>query len=105
MTTILEVPTNPRSETFLITLAGVQYKITLRWVNTIETGWLMDVAKGDGTPLVNGIAVVSGIDLLGQYPQYNFGGKLGVFVSGDPTGVPTYETLGNEGKLYFIAEE
>lgn len=104
MTTVYEIPTINRSQLFLINLANVQYKLTVRWINVEEGGWLLDIDSSDGSPIVRGIPLVTGVDLLGQYPQYKFGGKLIAYVAGDNLAAPDYESFGTEGRLYFVTE-
>jgi hypothetical protein len=102
MTTAYEIPLTPDSQHFTITLAGVVYNLALTWRS--GTGWVLDIADTNDAPLVSGIPLVTGTDLLGQFGYLGIGGKLIVLVDGDIAAVPTYDNLGTEGKLYFVTE-
>jgi len=62
--TIYDFPTPTRSnETQQVSLSGRLY--TLRWLwNERDARWFMDLALSDGTPIVSGVRVVVGWDLL-----------------------------------------
>jgi hypothetical protein len=98
-----EIPLSPEAQKFSIALAGVTYQLTLRW-NTVAGGWVLDIANISNEPVVSGIAVVTGCDLLGQYGYLNFGGQLVAQTDHDLFTPPTYTNLGNEGHIYFVVE-
>lgn len=100
--TAYEIPLSADSQRFTITLAGVVYNLALTWRS--GTGWVLDIADANSAPLVSGIPLVTGTDLLGQFRYLGIGGKLAVLVEGDIAAVPDYSDLGTEGKLYFITE-
>lgn len=100
-TPIYEIPTVGNNQTFVTTLAGVVYTFTLLWSSTSSV-WLLNIADSTGAPLVQGIPLVPGADLLEQYPDMNFGGKLFVQVDNDVAGVPGYPDLGTTSHLYFM---
>ncbi|WP_025138078.1 hypothetical protein [Achromobacter sp. DH1f] len=98
--TVYEIPLSADSQRFTITLTGVIYNLALTWRS--GTGWVLDIADANSAPLVSGIPLVTGIDLLGQFRHLGIGGRLVVLVEGDISAVPSYENLGTGGKLYFI---
>lgn len=102
MTTAYEIPLTADSQRFTITLAGVAYNLALTWRS--GTGWVLDIADANDAPLVSGIPLVTGTDLLGQFGYVGIGGKLIVLVDGDIASVPAYDNLGTEAKLYFVTE-
>ncbi|ARP90328.1 hypothetical protein CAL14_08535 [Bordetella genomosp. 9] len=102
MTTAYEIPLTADSQRFTITLAGVAYNLALTWRS--GTGWVLDIADANDAPLVSGIPLVTGTDLLGQFGHLGIGGKLIVLVDGDIASVPAYDNLGTEAKLYFVTE-
>ena len=53
-------------------------------------------------PVVTGIALKTGIDLLGQFAYLNFGGSLYVQTDFDPLADPNYQNLGSTSHLYFV---
>lgn len=97
---MIEIPLTPTPQQFAIQLAGVQYQITLIWRDM--AGWVLDIANNDRTPLIQGIPLVAGTDLLAQYRYLGIGGAL--FVVSDPNVLlpPTQDNLGIECHLYFL---
>lgn len=67
-----------------------------------QGGWAVDIASSNGSPIVNGIPLVTGCDLLAQYRHLGFAGELRVQTSSDPDAVPTWANLGNQSHLYWI---
>ena len=100
MPTLVEVPLSPQAQVFSIPLAGVTYRLTLQW--RIGCGWVMDVADQSGNAIVNGIPLVTGVDLLAPYPDKGFGGMLLVQTDGNVDAAPTYANLGVRSHLYFV---
>ena len=103
MTTPYEIPLIAAPQTFTITLAEIQYQLTVKWCGAGPC-WVMDVADADGNPLIGSIPLVTGTDLLGQYEYMGIGGRLEVESDVTLTDVPDFETLGVTGHLYFITE-
>ncbi|MFV8849811.1 phage baseplate plug family protein [Serratia fonticola] len=99
---LIEIPLTPTAQQFAIQLAGVQYQMTLIWRDA--AGWVLDIANNDRTPLIQGIPLVAGADLLAQYRYLGIGGAL--FVVSDPNVLfpPTKDNLGIECHLYFLVE-
>ena len=96
------IPLTGDPEVFTITLAGVEYQLTVRWNDADQGGWMIDLAKPDGgDDILLGIPLVTGTDLLGQYGHLGLGGQLVVW-AGDSDDAPTQDTLGDTVKLYFI---
>lgn len=82
-------------------LGAKSYVLVLSW-NHIANSWNLDIADYNNNPLINGIALVAGLNLLEQYKYMNFGGVLFAESLAAPFIPPTYENLGKEGKLYFV---
>jgi len=87
-----------------VTLGQVEYQLTLRYLNVDEGGWILDIADAIGKPIVLGIPVVTGADLLAQYKHLGFAGRLWVQTLSDPDAVPTFENLGADGVLWWVTE-
>lgn len=100
---ISEIPVRPIDQTFRISLSGKNYGFRLKW-NPIVNAWVLDIADGQDVPLLSGIPLVTGLNLLAPYPYLEFGGALYVLSDGDATAVPTQVTLGTQGHLYYITE-
>ena len=102
MTTVTEISLTPVAQTFTITLAGTAYQMTLIWRNAC--GWVLDIADISGNPIVRGIVLVTGCDLLGPYTDLDFGGQLFVQTDGGVDAPPTYTNLGIASHLYWLTE-
>jgi hypothetical protein len=100
--TVQEIPLVAASQTFDISLANVVYKMTLVWRAAPEGGWVLDIADSDSVPILAGIPLVTGADLLAQYAYLGFGGELIVQTDHDVDAVPTFENLGDTSHLYFV---
>jgi predicted Zn-dependent protease with MMP-like domain len=87
---------------FSITLGQVDYQLTLKHRDINEGGWVLDIADTSGTPILEGVPLVTGADLLAQYSHLGFGGRLWVQTLSDPDAVPTFENLGDDGLLYWV---
>ena len=97
-----EIPLSPTPQTFNIALAGTTYQLTLRWNDAPQGGWALDIADDNGGPLLSGIPLVTGADLLAQYAYMGFSGKLIVQTDNDPAAAPTFNNLGQNSHLYFV---
>lgn len=67
-----------------------------------QGGWVVDITDRTGLPMVNGITLVTGCDLLAQYRHLGFNGQLRVQTDDAPDAVPTFVNLGNQSHLYWI---
>lgn len=103
MTTPYEIPLTPDPQTFLISLAGEEYRMTVRW-NAQAQLWSMDLGFDGDDPLVQGAPLVAGLDLLAQYRFLGIGGSLVVQTDFAPELPPTEDNLGTQGRLYFVTE-
>jgi hypothetical protein len=69
---------------------------------TQEGMWILDIGDGDGNPLVCGIPLVVGIDLLWQYEYLKFPGMLFVASDAGDEKPPSFTNLGWTTHLYFM---
>jgi hypothetical protein len=99
----LEIPLSPEPQNFGIQLGGTDYNLRLVW-NTAALCWMLDIADTDRVPILCGLPVVTGLDLLDQYRYLGFPGSLIVQTDYDADAVPTFENLGLTGRIYFITE-
>ena len=100
--TTFSIPLVAYPQMFKITLAAVDYQLTLTYADTDEGGWLLAIADANSAPIVSGIPLVTGVDLLAQYQHFGFGGQLWVQTTDDPDAVPTFDNLGIGAQLYWI---
>lgn len=104
MTTPYEIPLSPTPQTFGITLNEIDYNLTFRW-NQASQSWQLDIADANLTMLVAGLAVITGAGLLGQFSYLGISGQIIVQTTHDTFAVPTYENLGDAGKVYFVVAD
>lgn len=96
------IPLSPEPQSFGITLAGKEYRLTVRWFVADDGGWHLDIQEPENAaPIIMGIPLVTGCDLLAQYAYMEFGGELRV----DSELPATLENLGADVELVFIVEE
>lgn len=101
MSTAYEIPLSAEPQTFVITLAGAARRLTVRWSDL--TGlWLLDLASPEGDPILSGLPLLPGVDLLGQHKHLGFGGELWVQSLSDPNKTPDLESLGTDGLVFFV---
>lgn len=98
--TVLEIPLKAQPQTFLITLADAQYRLTVKWCDA-SSAWTFDLDTAQGTHILAGIPLVTGRDLLEAFAYLNLGGALWASTDHDPATPPTFENLGAQGHLYF----
>jgi hypothetical protein len=65
-------------------------------------GWTLDISDQFGNPVLCGMPLVTGTDLLGQFAYLDLGGHLGVRSEGIPDATPTFDNLGSGSHLYWV---
>lgn len=95
------IPLSTQPQTLQITLVGTQYQLTVRW-NDANQAWTLDIADSSSNPIISGIPMVTGSDLLAPYGYLGFGGQLIVQTTNNVDAVPTLDNLGTDGNLYFV---
>lgn len=96
---VQEIPLSASPQTFRIRLGTQDYRFTLLY-RGVE--WVLDIFDTSENPLVCGIPLVTGIDLLAQYGYLGFEGGLIVLSDGDQDAIPTFDNLGTTSHLYFV---
>ena len=100
--TPLEIPLIPSTaQTFTITLVGVTYTMTVHWCAP-SSCWVLDIADQNAVPIVSGIPIITGADLLAAYGYLGIGGQLIVQTDYDVDAVPTFDNLGDTSHLFFL---
>jgi len=97
-----EVPLTPDPQSLRITLGGTPYRLTVAYRDANEGGWVLDIADANDAPIISGIPLVTGADLLGQYAYLGFRDVLVVQTDHDLNAVPTFDNLGKTSHLYFV---
>jgi len=101
MPTVYEIPLSSKAQVMSIELGGVTYRLNFYW-NKQSSSWMLDVADSAGSPIVQGIPVITGLNLLAPYDYLGFTGALVVQTDTDPDAVPTYANLGTTGHVFFV---
>ena len=96
-----EVPLTNTQQTLRVSLGGTLYALNVYW-NAATLSWVVDISDANNNLVVGGIAVVTGVDLLGPYGYLNFGGKLIAQTDSNLYAPPTFANLGTTGHLYFV---
>lgn len=102
-TTLSEIPIPSPPCTLSVTLPTGTFGFRLVYADADEGGWILDIADAAGAPLVCGIPLVTGSDLLKPYAYLGFGGRLFVLDAADPASPPGFNDLGTNARLYFEA--
>ncbi|MBD2803501.1 hypothetical protein ID855_01980 [Xenorhabdus sp. ZM] len=97
---IVEIPLQAESQQFDIQLGGISYRMCLQWRN--YAGWILDIRHPNNEPIVVGIPLVFGVDILEQHSYLGFKGSL-VFYCNDPKNETKEEELGKNNRLYFVS--
>lgn len=106
MTAIYNIPLKvgiPQS--FEIELGGTRYRLTFQYRNDPAGGWVLDISDTQLNPILQGIPLITGANLLDQYRYLGFGGGLWVQSQAqgiDPDAVPTFDNLGDAGLIYWV---
>lgn len=100
--TIYEIPLTPTPQTFGIALSGVDYKFTVYWADASNGGWVLNIADVQGNPILNGVPLVTGANLLAGYEYLGFTGTLAVQTDHNTDALPTFDNLGVNSHLYFV---
>jgi len=101
MSVVFEIPTINQNQTLTVSLAGVYYQLILLW-NAVSNTWTLDIADNSAAPILSGVPLVAGVDLLQDFGYLNFGGKLFADTDNETATPPTYSNLGTTGHLYFV---
>lgn len=97
-----EIPLSPLPQSFSIDLDATSYKLTVGY-NRIGAYWALNIDDQQGIPIVHGIALVTGADLLEQFRYLGFTGALVCQSDGNADDIPTVDNLGQEGRVFYIS--
>lgn len=99
---VTEIPLNADNQQFRIQLNNVTYTLRVIWRDS--AGWIMDVMDSGGVEILTGVPLVTGANLLGQYPQLGINGALVVVADNGAPDDPTKNNLGTYSHLIFVQE-
>jgi hypothetical protein len=88
----------------------VRYQLTFVYRDTAIAGgcgWTVDVADTFGAPVLCGVPLITGSNLLGQYQYLDFLGGLLVLTDGFMDGgpVPGFYDLGSSSNVYWVTNQ
>ena len=98
---IYQIPLQGIDESFDISILGVDYNFRLQWIGEPLNNWIFSFGQ-EGQWLLEGMALVTGVDLLAPLKSLNLGFSLRVGYVGQDTGI-TQSNLGV--KYQLIVEE
>lgn len=98
-----EVPLTPRPQKFTIFLGKTQWSLVLRW-NHVANHWTLDFLTAKNEPVLMGMLITTGVDLLVQHRHLGFEGSLIAQSSSDPLRPPSFENMGVTSHLIFAYE-
>lgn len=88
---IYEIPLQPKSQAFPININGTTLNLTFIWR---ASQYVMDIADSTNTPILQGIALTTGANLLEQYQYLGLPGAWYIISDDGLLNVPTYSDLG-----------
>ncbi len=98
-----EIPISPLiNQSFSIMFrVNAYYWLRLYWVEANEAGWTLDIGLSATEPLVCGIPVLPGRNLLDDYPELHLPLIIFIDTPGNQKKAPAFEDLGIMTKLYY----
>lgn len=104
MANFYKIPLIPTPQLFSIQLSGIDYQVRLYYANVLDGGWLIDIWDADSAPIVVGVPLVTGANLLEQYRHLGFVGRMWVQTASDPDAAPTFLNLGIDAQLWWVTD-
>lgn len=104
MTTTYEIPLAAQPQTLSATFPnGQTYQLRLIYQFNADDCWILDISDNLGNPLLQGVPLVTGADMLAQYAYLGFGCKMFCATDGAPDTPPKWWNLGQTAHLYIEA--
>ncbi|MBD2782668.1 phage baseplate plug family protein [Xenorhabdus szentirmaii] len=97
---IVEIPLQAENQKFDIQLGGVNYRMQLQWQDF--AGWILDIMHPNSEPIVMGVPLVFGVDILEQHSYLGFNGEL-FFINHGALDETNGKELGKTHRLYFVS--
>lgn len=97
-----EIPLTANNQSFRIQLGNTTYTLRIIWRDA--AGWIMDVQDSGGITMLSGVPLITGLNLLEQYPQLGINGALVVVTDNGAPDEPAKANLGTYSHLVFIQE-
>lgn len=98
---VFEIPLKPQPQTVFAQFPnGVTYQLRLIYQFTPDDCWLLDIDDASGNPILCGVPLITGADLLAQFSYLGFGCSLYCTTDGDTFAVPKFYNLGVTAHLF-----
>lgn len=97
------MPFNSSPQRFSIFLNGTEYVVSNRW-NAMSVSWIMDISDVNDVPILTGVPLVCGADLLSQYAYLAIGGAMVAQTNNAPNQPPAVDNLGVTSQLYYLSD-
>jgi len=98
---VYNVPLTNKNQTLQTSLLGITYILTVRW-NALANLWYLDINDANNKPILNGVPMTAGVNLLKQFAYLGINGALVAQNVSNPN-LPIGEVdLGVTGFLLFI---
>lgn len=102
---IYEIPLTPEPQRFSIPIGATTYNLRFGWNENDMGGWFMDIADDAENPILMGIPLVTGSNLLEQFAYLGIEGKLQISTDTDSDAVPTFDNLGLASHLFLVTSD
>ena len=94
-----------QNQSLSVNLNGTDYRLRLLFNAAVsDPFWALDIGDANGAPMVCGIPLLPGQNLLEPYGHLDIGGGGALFCYGAGAtdgGIPDWDTLGVSWQLYF----
>ncbi len=100
--TIFEFPLSPNAQQMTVPIGGSELTFRFAWADSPDGGWFVDISRLDGTPLVRGLPLTAGENVLQKFDYLGIGGAIYVQTDADPLIEPTYDNLGLNGRVLLV---
>lgn len=102
MATTYEFPLRPEAQQIRIQLGQVEYLVRFGWGDTVDGGWFIDISDAEAVPILRGLPLTAGENVLQQFDYLGIPGEIRVQTDANDLVEPTYANLGSNGKVIFI---
>ena len=99
---VYEIPLQPTNQNLKVSILGITYIIRTYYCDIQYGGWVLDISDNLGNPILQGVPLITGNNLLDQYGYLGLGFGLAVVSDGDAMAVPVFNDLGVNGHLYVV---
>jgi len=98
-----EIPVSGLPQTFTVSLSSIEHNMNLGW-NPQAGAFILDVLDKNQNPMLMGLQLATGSDLLSQFEYLGIKGSLLVQTAGNPGAMPTVANFGTLSHLYYLAK-